>query len=139
MKTPMTLLILLIFSSLLSAQKMSDGPYSVTLSEQTQRAFDHKSGSQTIRFKQNSGKYTLYKKGTEIAAGSFVMQTVDDEDPELNFNTGQFTLGNDLVYDRTKKTFHYEGNNYKPKKTNTMENIILSGILIVAKVEKFED
>ncbi len=139
MKTPMYLLMLFIFSSLMSAQKMSDGLYSVTLSEQDQRDFDYTAFSTTRRIKQNTGNYTLYKQGKEIAAGNFVMQTIGDKDPELNFNRGHFTIGHNLVYDRAKKTFNYGGTNYKPKNTDTLENIILSGILIVAEVAKFED
>lgn len=137
MKTTITLLFLFIFSSFITAQKMVDGPYTVKLSKQDTREWDHKTDYQTIRFKQTSGEYILYKESEKIAAGSFTLQTVNDKDPELNFNTGSLTIGNNLVYDRAKKRFNYMDTMYIPKRVDTAENIILSGILIVAKVKKF--
>jgi len=118
---------------------MSDGSYTVTLSEVKSKDWDYKTDYQTIHFKQHSGDYILRKGSKKIASGEFMMQTLDGGDPDLGFNTGPLTIGQNLVYDRAKKTFDYDGTNYKPQKASTIEDLILSGILIVAKVRKFED
>lgn len=138
MKTSFYLVTFFVFSSLLSAQKMSDGPYRVELSDTSNKNWDHKTDYQTMHFKQYTGNYTLYKQSEKIAAGHFVMQTIDQGDPSLSFDTGMFSLGQNLDFNPANKTFTYDGKSYKLKKAESTEDRVLSGILIVAKVRKFE-
>jgi hypothetical protein len=81
------------------------------------------------------GNFEIFKKGKLIKSYDFEVQIWNGNTLYLHLHDIK-RKGYPLTYDYNTKKYEIANEKFKPKKTNTIENIILSGILIHVKYFK---
>ena len=132
MKKLITICLLIAISFTANAQQLSSGDYSVYMSNLTYSNISGKIYGDNYSGKQIEGTYTIKKNGNQVASQKFTFMKLSEYSATLNLKESERS-GNTLVYDYETKMFEFAGEEYKAKKTKTVEDIILSGILVYAK------
>lgn len=117
----------------MSAQKMTSGSYTATISDLKSREYSGEMFGKAHDFVEYTGKYSIEKDGTEIARQAFSTLEVDKEGFTLNIKQSD-VMGNTLIYNLETKRYEFMGEERKPKKSRTTVDLILSGLLIYAEM-----
>lgn len=118
-----------------SAQKMTSDNYTVSISELKSREYTGEFMGTKHDIIEYIGNYVIEKNGEEIASQKFSTMQLGKGTFTINIQESE-TLGNSLSYDFDTKKFEFMGEERKAKKTKTTEDLILSGILIYAKMSE---
>ena len=118
-----------------TAQKMTSDNYTVSISDLKSREYTSEAFGTKHDIIEYIGNYTIEKNGNEIASQKFSTMQIDKSTFSINIRESE-TLGNSLSYDFDTKKYEFMGEERKAKKTKTIEDLILSGILIYAKMSE---
>lgn len=127
------LLSMVVFTA--SAQQLSSGDYTVSISNLKTRSYTKQSvvdKSAVDNVEEYKGNYTIKKRGVIVKTQEFSTIQTNKDDLALFITEGDRN-GNTLFYDFSTKIFEIAYDEFKAKKTNTSKDIILSGILIYAQ------
>ena len=122
-----------LLSFILPAQTLTSADYTVTISKLTSSI--NTGEMYGIKYSHDviEGTYSIVKKGTLLIKQNFTYSKLNAEMSTLNIKDDDRS-GNTLTYDFKSKKFEFAYEYYKAKNTNSTETIILSGILIYAKL-----
>ena len=135
MKKHFLLVLLSMIVATATAQQLSSGDYTVSISNLKTKNYTQQSvvdSSVRNNVEEYKGNYTIKKRGVVVKTQEFSTIQTDEDDLSLNISTSERS-GNTLFYDFSTKKFEIAYDEYKAKKTKTSEDIILSGILIYAQ------
>jgi len=135
MKKHFLIILLSMVVTTATAQQLSSGDYTVSISNLKTKNYTQKSVvDSSVRNKvvEYKGNYTIKKRGVVVKTQEFSTIQTDEDDLSLNISTSERS-GNTLFYDFSTKKFEIAYDEYKAKKTTTSEDLILSGILIYAQ------
>lgn len=133
MKNLMLFSLFTLLSFALPAQTLTSGDYSVTISKLASSIISSEMYGKIYSLDIIEGTYNIFKKGTLLIKQKFTYSKVNAEMSTLSIRNDERN-GNSLTYDFKSKKFEFAYEYYKAKITNSTENIILSGILIYAKL-----
>ena len=131
---------LIIFLSMIvytktSAQKMTSDNFTVSISDLKSREYTGEFMGKKHDIIEYMGNYVIEKNGEELASQKFTTMQIGKSTFTINIQESE-TLGNSLSYDFDTKKYEFMGEERKAKKTKTVEDLILSGILIYAKMSE---
>ncbi len=118
-----------------SAQQLSSGDYTVSISNLKTRSYTRQSvvdKSVVDNVEEYKGNYTIKKRGVIVKTQEFSTIQKNEKDLSLYINIDDRS-SYELFYDFSTKKFEIAYEEYKAKKTKTTEDLILSGILIYAQ------
>jgi len=126
------LLVFLITSTSISAQILSSGDLTVSISNLKTRSYTQDVFGTIHEVVEYIGDYTIKKKGFIIKSHDFNTQSFNRNSMILWLNDDE-RKGYPLEYDFNTKKYEIGNKKFKAKNSKDIENIILSGILIHAK------
>lgn len=128
-------LLSMIVYSKTTAQKMTSGNFTVSISDLKSREYTGEIMGIKSDIIEYMGNYTIEKNGEEIANQKFSTMQLSKSTLTINIQQSEI-LGNSLSYDFNTKKYEFMGEERKAKKTKTTQDIILSGILIYAQMSE---
>ncbi|HAH53997.1 MAG TPA: hypothetical protein DCM02_01590 [Flavobacterium sp.] len=131
MKKLLTICLLIATACTATAQQLSSGIYTVSISKLTYSDVPGMFGN-NFPGKQIKGIFTIKKGGVQTASQEFTYLQLFETSATLHLNFDE-TSSNALTYDFDTKKFEIEDYEYKAKKTKTKEDLILSGVLVYAQ------
>lgn len=132
MKKHLLFVVLSMFAFTSTAQQLSSGDYTATISNLKTRSYTNTFFGRNDKVIEYIGDCTIQKKGAKIERYTFSTMLIGDDNLTLNVEIPD-RGGNSLTYDFESKKFEIAGDEYKVKSSKNIEDIFLSGILIFAK------
>tara|TARA_R110001592_G_scaffold347030_1_gene640003 strand:- start:258 stop:671 length:414 start_codon:yes stop_codon:yes gene_type:complete len=128
---------LLFFSaySITHAQSLSSGKLKIYISDLKTRSYNKDLLGTKYKFEEYNGTYKIIKNGVTIKNYKFNCEIINGISMILRLDD-ETRKGYPLTYDYKTKKYEIAREEFKAKKTNSVENIILSGILVHSKYFK---
>lgn len=124
-----------LLSVTLSAQSLSKGPYKVTVSNVKEEKSQLRSFGKLQTTTALVGEYRLEKNGTLVRREKFVFRRSKEFMSLLIMHLSPDRKVS-LDYDPKMKLFFMDWDQYKPLKTDTEKNVVMSGILILNEISE---
>lgn len=118
--------------SITHAQSISSGKLTIYISDLKTRSYTQDLFGTIYKFEDYIGTYKIMKNGITIKNYNFNAKITDGKSMVL-WLEDESRKGYPLTYDYKTKKYEIAREKFKSKKTNSIENIILSGILIHTK------
>jgi hypothetical protein len=118
------------------AQSISSGKLKIYISDLKTRSYNKDFLGTNYKYEEYIGTYKIIKNGVTIKNYNFNCEIINGISMVLRLED-ETRKGYPLTYDYRTKKYEIAREQFKAKKENSVENIILSGILIHAKY--FED
>lgn len=114
------------------AQSITSGKFTIYIEDLKTRSYTQDWYGTKYNFEEYIGTYKIIKNGITIKNHNFNSRTINGVSMLL-FLEDPLRKGYPLSYSYKTKKYEIAKEQFKPKKTNSIENIILSGILIHTK------
>jgi hypothetical protein len=121
--------------SITNAQSLSSGKLKIYISDLKTRSYNTDLLGTKYKFEEYNGTYKIIKNGVTIKNYKFNCEIINGISMILRLDD-ETRKGYPLTYDYNTKKYEIAREQIKAKKTNSIENIILSGILIHSKYFK---
>lgn len=119
-----------------SAQSLTSGEYTITISGVTTEKFTRESFGSKYTVVDYKGNYTVQKNGVKIASQKFSAMKMQ-RTVSINIQEGE-NFGNTATYYYETKKFDCMGEEKEAKKYKDTDDIILNGILFYSEL-RFKD
>lgn len=133
MKKYLLIVVLSMIGFTATAQQLSSGNYTVTISNVKSRSYTDDLFGTKYDITEYIGNYTIAKKGSKIQSQEFSTRQMGKDGDLSLFIEDDERSGNALSYNFDTKKYEIAHDKFKPESSKDINNIILSGILIYAK------
>jgi hypothetical protein len=132
MKKHLIIALLCLIACTASAQKLTSGDYTATISNIKTRSYTQDVFGTIHNITEYIGNCTIEKRGSQIEGLKFSSMKMGKDTMTLHIEETEES-GNALTYDFETKKYEIAGDEFKAKSSKDIDNIILSGILIYAE------